>query len=194
MARPGADWLREGRELERSGSIAAAIERYEAAIAAEQTGDQAVLAEALRRLAVLRHYRGESERARDLCRRSHDVALQIGNHVLAAEALNTLGGLELSTGLLEDARRAFLQALDLGGASRALRARVEQNVGILANIQGELHEALARYERSLEAYRQGGDEHGCAIAYHNMGMVARTGDGSGGGPLFREPRHRRALR
>ena len=100
VARPGADWLREGRELERSGSIAAAIERYEAAIAAEQTGDQAVLAEALRRLAVLRHHRGESERARDLCRRSHDLALQIGDHVLAAEALNTLGGVELSTGLL----------------------------------------------------------------------------------------------
>jgi HD-GYP domain-containing protein (c-di-GMP phosphodiesterase class II) len=171
-ARRGADWLHEARELERAGSIPEAMERYESAIAAEQTGDHAVLAEALRRLAVLRHHRSESERARELCRTSYDVARQIGNDVLAAEALNTLGGVELSTGSLQDARRTFLTALQLGGASVELRARVEQNVGILANIQGELHEALARYERSLKAYRQCGDEHGCAIAYHNMGMVS----------------------
>jgi len=40
------------------------------------------------------------------------------------------------------------------------------------NIQGQLTEAVARYERSLDAYRNAGDEHGCAIAYHNLGMVS----------------------
>jgi len=39
-----------------------------------------------------------------------------------------------------------------------VRARVEQNLGILANIRGELHEAIARYERSLDAYRDCGDD------------------------------------
>ena len=52
-----------------------------------------------------------------------------------------------------------------------MRARAEQNLGIVANIQGQLNEAVARYERSLDAYRNSGDEHGCAIAYHNLGMV-----------------------
>ena len=65
-----------------------------------------------------------------------------------------------------------LRRLALGGQSRELWARVEQNLGILANIQGELYEALTRYGRSLEAYRGAGDEHGCAIAYHNLGMVS----------------------
>src|SRR6185436_12065904 len=64
------------------------------------------------------------------------------------------------------------RVLDLGGASQALRARAEQNLGIVANIQGQLSEAVARYERSLDAYRNCGDEHGCAIAYHNLGMVS----------------------
>src|SRR5207247_1287969 len=32
------------------------------------------------------------------------------------------------------------------------------------------HEAIARYERSLDAYRDCGDDHGCALAYHNLGM------------------------
>src|SRR5437867_1705387 len=171
--RRGAELLHEARERERAGCIPEAIECYESAITVAEHGDeQTILAEALRRLAVLRHHRNESERARELCRRSYTVARLIGNELLAAEALNTVGGLDLTTGSLDDARKTFLEALELGGRSRELRARVEQNLGILANIQGELDEALSRYERSLEAYRDAGDEHGCAIAYHNLGMAS----------------------
>ncbi|PYO42346.1 MAG: hypothetical protein DMD29_03730 [Gemmatimonadetes bacterium] len=172
-ARRGGELLHEARERERAGCIPEAIECYESAIAlAEQGEEQTVLAEALRRLAVLRHHGNESARARELCRRSLTVARSIGSDVLAAEALNTVGGLDLTTGSLDDARKSFLEALDVGGRSRELRARVEQNLGILANIQGDLDEALTRYERSLEAYRDAGDEHGCAIAYHNLGMAS----------------------
>ncbi len=171
--RAASDLLREAHEQERAGCLREAIERYESAIAAaEQGGDRTALAEALRRLAILRHHRDEVPRARDLCRRSYAVAREIGNDLLAAQALNTLGGMDLTAGCLEDARRAFLRALELGGSSRELRARVEQNLGILANIQGQLDEAITRYGRSLEAYRGSGDEHGCAIAYHNLGMVS----------------------
>ena len=173
MARRGAEWLDEARGRERAGCISEAVECYESAIAAaEQGGEQAVLSEALRRLAIVRHHRDEPVQARALCRRSYDVARQIGHDVLAAEALNTLGGLDLTSGSLAEARSTLLQALELGGSSRELRARVEQNLGILANIQGELDEALTRYERSLEAYRRCEDPHGCAIAYHNLGMVS----------------------
>jgi putative nucleotidyltransferase with HDIG domain len=165
--------LQQARERERAGCLPEAIERYGAAIAAaERYGDHAVLAEALRRLAVVRHQRGDADQARELCLRSYGVALHVNDDVLAAEALNTRGVMDLTTGSLEDARETFLQALDLGGASQALRARAEQNLGIVANIQGQLNEAVARYERSLDAYRSCRDEHGCAIAYHNLGMVS----------------------
>ncbi len=168
-----ADLLHEARGRERAGCIPEAIACYESTIAtAERGGEHTVLAEALRRLAIVRHHRDESAQARELCRRSYEVARQIGNDLLAAEALNTLGGLHLAGGSLEDARAMFLQTLELGGSSRELRARVEQNLGILANIQGELDEALLRYGRSLEAYRDSGDQHGCAIAFHNLGMVS----------------------
>jgi len=165
--------LQQARERERAGALPEAIERYGVAIrAAEGCGEDAVLAEALRRLAGVRHRRGDADQARELCLRSYGVALHVGNDVLAAEALNTLGVMDLNTGSLEEARQTFLQALELGGESQALRARVEQNLGIVANIQGQLNEAVARYERSLDAYRSCGDEHGCAIAYHNLGMVS----------------------
>src|SRR2546430_1509241 len=171
--RRAADLLHEARARERTGCMPEAVAAYEAAIAAAAlAGEHPVLAEALRRLAVVRHHRGESAEARELCRRSHAAARRAGNDVLAGEALNTLGGIDLETDAVADARGNFLCALELGGQSRELRARVEQNLGILANIQGDLDEAVARYGRSLEAYRASHDEHGCAIAYHNLGMAS----------------------
>src|SRR5438876_745047 len=77
-----------------------------------------------------------------------------------------------SLGVMRRSADLLHEALQLGGSRKELRARVEQNLGILANIQGELREAIARYERSLEAYRGSGDAQGCAIAYHNLGMVS----------------------
>lgn len=171
--RPAADLLHEARGRERAACIPEAVAAYEAAIAAAAAAEQqAVLAEALRRLAVVRHHQGDSALARELCRRSHTVARDAGNSLLAAEALNTLGGIDLETDAVAAARQNFLRALELGGQSRELRARVEQNLGILANIQGDFDEAVARYRRSLEAYRASNDEHGCAIAYHNLGMAS----------------------
>src|SRR6266576_1255243 len=171
--RAAADLLHGARAQERAARISDAIASYEAAIAtAEGAGEPALLAEALRRLAVIRHHRNESDQARRLCHASYTVAHAAGNDVLAAEALNTLGGIDLETDAVADARRHFLRALELGGHSRELCARAEQNLGILANIQGDLDEALARYGRSLQAYHDSNDEHGRAIAYHTLGMAS----------------------
>ena len=124
VPRRGAQWLEEARDVERAGCIPEAMERYQLAItAAEQHGEPLVQAEALRRLAVLHHHRNETDRARELGRRSYELAMRVDNVVLAAEALNTLGGLDLMAGSLEGARATFVQALDLGGSSRELRAR-----------------------------------------------------------------------
>lgn len=169
----GAALLQEARGHERECRIAEAIACYELAIAAaERRGKYAVLPDALRHLAILRFQRDQPGPARELCQRSYELAQQRGNDVLAAKALNTLGALDLKSGAMEEARGTFLNALELGDSSQELVARVEQNLGILANIQGDLDEALKRYKRSLEAYRGCTDVHGCAIAYHNLGMVS----------------------
>src|SRR5213080_2485908 len=108
--RAAADLLHGARAQERAARISDAIASYEPAL----------LAEALRRLAVIRHHRNESDQARRLCHASYTVAHAAGNHVLAAEALNTLGGIDLETDAVADARRHFLRALELGGHSREL--------------------------------------------------------------------------
>ncbi len=172
VTKSAADLLHEARSRERAACIPEAVQFYEAAISTgERSGEKAILAEALRRLAVVVHHRNESARARDLCNRSYKVACALGNDVLAGEALNTMGGLALRTGALEEARAHFLQALERGGQARELVARVEQNLGILSNIRGELVEAVRHYERAVENYRATNDEHGSATAYVNLGIA-----------------------
>ena len=167
------DLLARGRESERSGCIPEAMEAYDSAVAAaEASGERTVLAEALRRLAVMHHHRNDATRARALCERSRDVAMEAHHPLLAAEALNALAGFEFEAGDIPSARDTFGRALELGGDVLELRARVEQNLGVLANTQGDVAAALAHYQRSLDACRTLGDEKGCAIAYHNLGMLS----------------------
>ncbi len=166
----------DARALERAGRLIEAIEALQAAAsAAGRQGEPAVQSEALRRLAALR-CRDDLPHARVLCGESLAVAQAMRNDVLAGEALNTLGAVEMMAGSLKAARANFVRALELGERDRALRARVQQNLGILANIQGDLDEAVARYTASLEAYERAGDEHGRALAYHNLGMVSADRD------------------
>jgi len=153
--------------------MAEALQCYAAAIqAAERASERAVMAESLRRSGIVQHQRSQPALARELCERSHHIAMDIGDTVLAAEALNALAGFDLESGSMHAARERFDEALELGGSSEHLRGRVEQNLGILANIHGDSAEAMAHYRQSLLAYESVGENRGCAIAYHNLGMVS----------------------
>jgi putative nucleotidyltransferase with HDIG domain len=168
-----AVFLNEAREHERAGRVADAIRCYESAIDdAEAVSDGAVLAEALRRLGVVRRRRHEYDQAIALCQRSYEIAMARNDGVLAAEALNGIALVHVERGEWSRAREQLDRALDLGAASNELVGRIEQNLGIMANIHGDIAAAMQHYRRSLEAFRQARDERGCAIAYHNLGMIS----------------------
>ena len=168
-----ADLLHRARDHERAGCTGEALRCYrEAAVEAARTGEWAIEAEALRRRAVLHHHRAEHGEAREACDQSYAIATRNRDAILAGEALNVRALFAMDHGDTEAARATFLEALGMGGASAELRARIEQNLGVLANVRGRLDEALAHYARSLEAYRGAGNEHGCALAYHNLGMIS----------------------
>jgi putative nucleotidyltransferase with HDIG domain len=172
-AQGASELLKAAQAHERAGCITEAISCYRSAIdAAERSMDTQVLAESLRRLGAVHHHRNEPELARELCQRSYDTAAKVGNVVLAAEALNALAVIDFEGGAMETAREKFYRALELDGGRPELRGRTEQNLGIMANIQGALAEALVHYQHSLSAFESIGDERGCAIAYHNLGMVS----------------------
>jgi putative nucleotidyltransferase with HDIG domain len=163
----------DARANERAGCIPEAVEQFEAAIAlAERNAEHRVLAEALRRLGALCSHRDELDRARALCERSLRIGREIGNDALAAEALNVLGTVEVTASRMSDARVMFRSALELCGADRDIRARVEGNLGVLANIEGDVERSMEHYLKSLEASSEAGDEHSCAIAYVNLGIAA----------------------
>lgn len=163
--------LEEAVRLDRQGRIAEAGERYQAIVGSDSVPEP-VLAEALRRLGVIHHRRNEPLQARDCCGRSLDLASELQDDKLTAEALNALAGFEMENGSLDRAAEIYGRALALAGVSDDVRGRIEQNLGILANIKGEHASALGHYQRALEACRRAGDERGCAYAYHNLGMVS----------------------
>jgi tetratricopeptide (TPR) repeat protein len=164
--------LREGRGHDLGCRPAEAMECYAAVIDLTADGDEhRIRAEALRRLGVLHHLRAEPEIARDLCRRSCDVAVEAGADDLAADACNALAGFALERGDLSEAQDRYRHALKLAGDNPILVGKIEQNLGIVANIRGEWSEALQHYTRSLAAHEASADDRGCAIAHHNLGMI-----------------------
>jgi putative nucleotidyltransferase with HDIG domain len=166
-------FLGEAREHERAGRVVEAIGCYESAIEnADATIDGAVLAEALRLLGVVRRRRHEYDQAVALCQRSYEIAMARTDGVLAAEALNGIALVHVERGEWAEARRGLYRARELGAARNELVGRIEQNLGIMANIHGDLAAAMEHYRRSLEAFRQTRDERGCAIAYHTLGMLS----------------------
>ena len=168
-----AERLAEARSHDQAGRLADAAAAYQAAIAAAiDAGDLPSRIEALRRLSVVHHHRNEGDLAGATVSLSLDLALAAGYRTMAAESLNVMGILAFERGAMEDARAIYDRALRLGGDLPALRARIEQNLGILANIQGDLDGALAHYSASLDACLKADDRHGCAIAYHNLGMIS----------------------
>ena len=165
--------LRTGRAQDRAGRLDEAAAAYQqAAQLADGGAEQPVLVEALRRLAVIHFRRNNPEEARQLCRRSLREAILLGEEALAGEALNALAGFEAECGELNAARALYVNGLALAGTSAALRGRIEQNLGILASIQGDQDDAIKHYRSSLAAFEQASDEGGAAIAYHNLGLVS----------------------
>jgi putative nucleotidyltransferase with HDIG domain len=165
-------WLEEGRGLEARGQLEEAAAAYQrAADAADRAGEAANGAEAVRRLGIIVHRRGDSRRATALCQRSLTLAEAAGDNGLAVESMNALATIDLDCGELDRAEATYRTALERAGAAVELTGRIEQNLGILANIRGDFVEARRRYQASLDSFLRCQNAKGCAIAYHNLGMI-----------------------
>ncbi|MEO7512043.1 MAG: HD domain-containing phosphohydrolase [Gemmatimonadaceae bacterium] len=156
-----------------AGLLDEAIAGYERAIAASaEAEDRRTWAESLRRLAVTVYRRSDGPRARTLCQQSHDVAAAAGESLLAAQALNSLAAFDLADGEFAMARERFTRALASAGIDDALCGRIRQNLGIIANIQGQLQEAEVHYLGALDAFTACGDERGSAMAFNSLGILS----------------------
>ena len=165
--------LEDAKRHEQRGAVPEAMASCRLAIAAgEAAGDHRGLAEALRRLGALCRRRHDLDEATDLFRRSFDLATVIQDDSLAAEAINGLALTHFLRGDWDEAKDCLRRALALGADNTLLRGGIEQNFGVMANAEGDLDAALVHYRRSLEAFEAASEPRGCAIAYHNLGMLS----------------------
>lgn len=167
------EMLQRGRIHDVAGRLTAAANSYEDTLrTVGESREPAVRIEALRRLGVVRHRCGAHDEGRELCRRSYRQAVEQGALILAGEALNALAGFDFEAGQMGRARTSFAKALTLAEGSPALIGRIDQNLGILDSVQGEHDGAFIHYRRALESFKQAGEEGGCAIAWHNLGLTS----------------------
>jgi putative nucleotidyltransferase with HDIG domain len=120
---------------------------------------------------MIRRRRQEYGAAVALCEQSYHTALAADLGLAASYALNALATVHIERGTWAAAMDALERGLTLGGYHPPLRALIEVNCGIIANIQGDFATALDRYQRALAAFAAAGDDRGCAIVNHNLGMI-----------------------
>ena len=160
-------------EFDRAGRTLLAERGYQEAAGLGRAAAAAdVESEALRRLAVIRHHAGDSGEARRFGRASLAAARTASDAKAMAQSLNVLAGVALEQGELGDARRLYDEARHFAGGAAEVIAKIEANLGIVANVQGDADQARRHFHQAVRLYRQVADEHGVALALHNLGMIS----------------------
>jgi putative nucleotidyltransferase with HDIG domain len=162
------------RESHLKGAWDEALAGYDSALELlREEEDPSAFADVLRQIGTVHRDRGDLDRAREAYARSLEVAERGGAADRQAKALNVLGIVEMRMGERDRASELLLRARALGEEAQDERlvAMVDQNLGILANIQGNVAVALLSYRSALERYRRLGDENTACGALVNMGMA-----------------------
>jgi putative nucleotidyltransferase with HDIG domain len=166
--------LEQARREERAGCWNAAFQTYEEAYRLTvASGDARGILEVVTSLGHCHRQAGNAEPAEEYLELALTLADLAGELEIAGRALNGLAILKHERGDIAGAERIYLMAreyaLDSGNDKRI--GEIEQNLGILANIQGNFQEALERYGAGLAHLEKAGDELSCAGVLNNLGML-----------------------
>jgi tetratricopeptide (TPR) repeat protein len=162
------------RELERRGAAAEALVAYD--MAASLIGGLppgAFHADLYRWKGTLLRDLGETAKADCLLKRSLDIAHYVLYADGVANAQNALASVYLRRGDVATARQLYADAsLNAAAASdQRLYALIEQSLGAIAEMQGDLEGARIRYHMSLRALRATGDDEGVSWALHRIALA-----------------------
>jgi tetratricopeptide (TPR) repeat protein len=162
------------REFERRGAAAEALVAYDMA-ASLITGlpPGAFHADLLRWKGALLLDLGDTSRADCLLRRSLDVAHYVLYADGVAQAQSALAAVHLRRGDVATARQLYGDASlnAAAGSDQRLYAVIEQRLGGIAQLQGDLEGARIRYHMSLRALRATGDDEGVSWALLGIAQV-----------------------
>lgn len=151
-----------------------ALALYESALTDAGAGDHPeIAADILRWIGDLYRDRGDLNGAAARFEESRALAETHGSRGLVASALNSSATVHLLRGELDRAADLFLDARTVAeeAGDEKLVAMVDQNLGTIANIQGNAAVALLSYQSALQRYRKLRDDLHASRALNNMGMA-----------------------
>lgn len=163
----GIEAIRRGEDAEREGDFLQASAAYEAAL---DDPDPLVVGDANFHLGRAAWRQGRFEAAIAAFEAARGVALQHGADALRAQTENGIGAVHYARGEYGQARAAYDVALAFT-ADPVMRAKIQLNLGVIANIEGDLETARAMYARSRSVFREAGDTAFEALALYNLGML-----------------------
>jgi tetratricopeptide (TPR) repeat protein len=162
------------REFERRGAAEEALVAYDMAAAlVAGLPPGAFHADLYRWKGTLLRDLGETASAACLLKRSLDIAHYVHYADGVAHAQHALASVHLRRGDVATARQLYGDASSNAEAAsdQRLYALVEQSLGAIAEIQGDLEGARIRYHMSLRTLRATGDDEGMSWALHRIGLL-----------------------
>src|SRR5260370_26281057 len=102
-------------------------------------------------------------------------ARMLGDRPLEVRALNVCGAMALERGGISEATFFFTRAKEeaLEQNDLATAGRCANNLGIIANMQGDYDRAVSAYTRAIASYQQAHCDRGVAESRHNLGITYR---------------------
>jgi tetratricopeptide (TPR) repeat protein len=132
-----------------------------------------LLADVLRWQASVLRERGRTSEAEPLYRRSLEISTRLGYDAGRAHALNALSALALRRGDVNGAADLMTEALILAVECGELRlvGMLQQNLGIVADIRGNLPAAFAHYRVSQRTFETTNDLQPLCWVLNNLGYL-----------------------
>ena len=120
-------------------------------------------------------YTGNERKAVNWLRGTEPRLGDVGDKASQRRAVNMIGAACLAIGELDDASGEFARALELATHSEDLLvlARATNNLGAIANMQGDHERALSHYRLALPTFQRLGQRRGLASSYHNLAITYR---------------------
>lgn len=162
-----------GREAARAGNWEEALSSYEGAFShVGHMGTATNAAEIARLIGFVHHQRGELDLARDAFELCLAIAEANGLKGEEAAALICIAAAEQHGGMVKRAETLYLRAQGIARdlSDEALMAKIELNLGVLANIQGDIQGALRRYRSALGRHERLGEESYVLGGLNNIAM------------------------
>src|SRR5204862_6340213 len=99
----------------------------------------------------------------------------VGDRMLELRALNVCGAIALERGGISDATDFFTRAQDeaMQENDMATLGRCANNLGIIANMEGDYGQAVGAFTRAIAAYQKVHYDRGVAESQQNLGIAYR---------------------